>query len=60
MTTKHEIDREDAIHHADVAMDAILTIRLALGGVPDSLPHHGFDRALLADESYQAARSAAH
>ena len=54
-----DLDREDTLHHLDEALDAILTIRVALGGLPDSLPHHGFDRALLASQSYQVAKERA-
>ena len=55
-TRKLDIDLQD---QADAALDAILTIRLALGGLP-ALPHHGLDKALLADEGYQGAKDRAH
>ena len=56
-TTKLDLDLHDTVHHLDAALDAILTIRLALGGLP-ALPHHGLDRALMDDE-YQAAKERA-
>ena len=55
-----KLDLHDTVHHLDAALDAILTIRLAIGDLPVALPHHGFDRALLASQSYQMALEAAH
>lgn len=62
MTTgKLDIDRQATIDRLDEALDAILTLRVVIGGLPaDGLPHHSCDRALLASQSYQMAREHAH
>ena len=57
--TNNKLNLPDTVHHLDVALDSLLVLRVAVGGLPDSLPHHGFDRALLASQSYQMARDEA-
>ena len=55
MTTL-DLDREDTLRHIDEALDSLLVLRVVIGGLPGSLPHHGFDRALM-DEACQEARA---
>ena len=57
--TAIDLDRENTLHHIDEALDSLLVLRLAIGGLPDAVPHHSFDRALNGEE-YQEARERAH
>ena len=55
--TKLELGHQDTVEELDAALDCLLRLRVALGGLPASLPHHGFDQALGASQSYQDARA---
>ena len=51
------IDLGDAIEHIDIAVDALLTARVALGGGGDlAVPEEALTAALQADDDYVEAR----
>ena len=55
--TKLELDRQDTLDRLDEALDSILTLRIALGGLPDDLPAMGLDTGLKHSRAHQAARA---
>ncbi|GMV42249.1 MAG: hypothetical protein AMXMBFR64_39650 [Myxococcales bacterium] len=53
------MNNADQVDRLDVALDALLAVRVALGGLlTDAMPDEALDEALRHHEGYQAARRA--
>lgn len=54
--TKLDLDREDTVHHLDVAISSLMALRVVIGGTPDDAPLQALDRALAGDPDFQRAK----
>ncbi len=52
------MDVEAITERLDRALDDLLAVRVAVGGLPVEPPAEGLDAALMADDNYQMARQA--
>ena len=59
MTMNDDTDKQTVLDHLSAAQDELLAAMLRLGPLPMELPAQGFDRALLASQSYQVAKERA-